>query len=99
MFRLKKKTLTNTNFLARSPIFSHMTTSMHGLATIRAFFAQEILIKEFDDYQDNHSAAWYIFIASNRCFGFWLDMISITYMGVSIFILLYFNKSQFFPGF
>jgi ATP-binding cassette subfamily C (CFTR/MRP) protein 4 len=70
-----------------------MTASMHGLSTIRAFSAQKILIKEFDDYQDNHSAAWFLFIASNRCFGFWLDMICIVFFAVAIFVLMYFNKS------
>jgi ATP-binding cassette subfamily C (CFTR/MRP) protein 4 len=79
--------------ITRSPIFSHMTASMHGLSTIRAFSAQKILIKEFDDYQDNHSAAWFLFIASNRCFGFWLDMICIVFFAVAIFVLMYFNKS------
>ncbi|RZC33451.1 multidrug resistance-associated protein, partial [Asbolus verrucosus] len=81
--------------ITRSPIFGHMTASMYGLSTIRAFSAQEILVKEFDEYQDNHSAAWFLFIASNRCFGFWLDIICIIFFTVAIFILMYFNKSVY----
>ncbi|XP_044266058.1 probable multidrug resistance-associated protein lethal(2)03659 isoform X2 [Tribolium madens] len=79
--------------ITRSPIYSHLTASMHGLSTIRAFSAQKILINEFDNFQDNHSAAWFLFIASNRCFGFWLDVICIIFFAVAIFVLMYFNKS------
>lgn len=72
-----------------------MTASMHGLSTIRAFSAEKLLIQEFDDYQDNHSSAWFLFIASNRCFGFWLDMICIVFFAVAVFVLMYFSRSKF----
>ncbi|KAJ8941680.1 hypothetical protein NQ314_010326 [Rhamnusium bicolor] len=77
---------------AKSPMFSHMTATMHGLSTIRAFSAQDMLIQEFDDFQDNHSAAWFLFIASSRCFGFWLDILCISFITIAIYTLLVFNK-------
>lgn len=55
---------------------------MNGLTTIRSFGAQPILIKEFDKIQDNHSAAFYLFISTSRAFGFWLDLFCILYIAV-----------------
>lgn len=40
---------------ARSPVFSHLSSSLQGLCTIRAFRAQERLQKAFDAHQDLHS--------------------------------------------
>lgn len=68
--------------VTRSPVFSHLNASLQGITTIRAFGAQEALIREFDNHQDLHSSAWYLFIASSRAFGFWLDLVCVVYIGV-----------------
>lgn len=82
-------------FLERSPIFSQMSTTMHGLTTIRAFKAENMLIQEFDWNQDNHSSAWFLFIASSRAFGFWLDILCIIFIAGVVFSLLTFNKDLY----
>jgi ATP-binding cassette subfamily C (CFTR/MRP) protein 4 len=75
--------------LARSPIFSHLAASLQGLSTIRAFDAQEVLQMEFDNIQDCHSSAFYMFMACSRTFAFWLDINCIIYIGLVIFSLLF----------
>lgn len=65
---------------ARSPVFAHLSATLQGLPTIRAFEASQILTNEFDRHQDLHSSAWYIFIASSRAFGFWLDVFCVIYI-------------------
>lgn len=40
---------------ARSPVFSHLSSSLQGLWTIRAFGAEERFQKDFDAHQDLHS--------------------------------------------
>lgn len=66
--------------VTRSPVFAHLSATLQGLPTIRAFEAGEILTEEFDRHQDLHSSAWYIFIASSRAFGFWLDVFCVIYI-------------------
>jgi ATP-binding cassette, subfamily C (CFTR/MRP), member 4 len=67
-------------FAARSPIYSHLAATLNGLSTIRAFGAERILVKEFDNHQDLHSGAFYLFIATSRAFGFYLDVCSVMYI-------------------
>ena len=83
------------NFSARSPVFTHMSTSLQGLATIRAFRAQESLKNSFDNYQDIHSSAWFMFLASSHTFGFLLDTICGIYIGVVTFSFLFFFTSTY----
>lgn len=66
--------------VTRSPVFGHLSATLQGLSTVRAFGAEEILTKEFDQHQDLHSSAWYIFISSSRAFGFWLDFFCVIYI-------------------
>jgi len=80
---LKLNEIKSVNFLffsARSPVFAHLSATLQGLPTIRAFGAGDILTREFDNHQDLHSSAWYIFIASSRAFGFWLDVFCVVYI-------------------
>ncbi|KAL5284865.1 ABCC4.2 family protein [Megaselia abdita] len=68
--------------ITRSPIYSHLGTSLNGLSTIRSFKAQNSLIKDFDNYQDHHSSAYYMFISTSSAFGFWLDCFCVAYLAI-----------------
>nr|CAD7430331.1 unnamed protein product [Timema monikensis] len=81
--------------VTRSPVFSHLNASIQGLTTIRAFGAQEILEKEFDNHQDLHSSAWYLFIASSRTFGFWLDIACLVYIVIVTLSFLVIGGDEF----
>merc|ERR1719347_2552562 len=74
--------------IARSPVFSQLSTSLQGLTTIRAFSAEPLLRAEFDSHQDLHSSAWFAFISATRWFGVWLDWIVVVYLGLVVYSFL-----------
>ncbi|XP_048004907.1 ATP-binding cassette sub-family C member 4-like [Leguminivora glycinivorella] len=84
--------------VTRSPVFSHLNASLQGITTIRAFGAQETLIREFDNHQDLHSSAWYLFIATSRAFGFWLDLVCVIYIAIVTLSFLVLNSVGQFSG-
>ncbi|KAL1140805.1 hypothetical protein AAG570_000733 [Ranatra chinensis] len=73
----------------------YLSTSRSGLTTIRAFQAESILKQEFDNHQDLHSTAWYLFIASSRAFGYWLDLVCLVYIGLVTLSFLFLDDGNF----
>lgn len=81
------RSIKNIEGSTRSPIFSHLNASLNGLTTIRAFRVEPQFEVKFDQYQDVHSSAWYLFIASSRWLGMTLDWISLGYIAVVTVVL------------
>ncbi|KAG5889083.1 hypothetical protein JTB14_004927 [Gonioctena quinquepunctata] len=81
--------------ITRSPIYTHLSASLQGLTTIRAFQAEEILKTEFDNYQNLNSAAFFMFLGANRTFGFWLDFICVVYIACVLVALLLVESETF----
>ncbi|XP_005190478.1 probable multidrug resistance-associated protein lethal(2)03659 [Musca domestica] len=80
--------------ITRSPIYTHLGASLNGLATIRAFEAQDILIHEFDNYQDMHSSGYYMFLTTSRAFGYWLDCCCVLYLAIITLSFLLFSPEN-----
>jgi len=64
----------------RSPVFTHLSSSLIGLTTLRAHKAETIFQGIFDSSQDIHSSAWYMFLATTRWFGILLNWICVIYV-------------------
>ncbi|RVE75296.1 hypothetical protein OJAV_G00015460 [Oryzias javanicus] len=69
----------------RSPVFSHLSSSLQGLWTIRAFGAEERFQKAFDAHQDLHSGAWFLFLTTSRWFAVRLDGICAIFITITTF--------------
>uniref|UniRef100_A0A4W5MSA9 Multidrug resistance-associated protein 4 n=1 Tax=Hucho hucho TaxID=62062 RepID=A0A4W5MSA9_9TELE len=69
----------------RSPVFSHLSSSLQGLWTIRAFRAEERFQNTFDAYQDLHSESWFLFLVTSRWFAVRLDGICAVFVTITAF--------------
>ncbi|XP_019738045.1 multidrug resistance-associated protein 4-like isoform X2 [Hippocampus comes] len=79
----------------RSPVFSHLSSSLQGLSTIRAFKVQQRFQEMFDSYQDLHSEAWFLFLTTSRWLAVRLDGICSIFITFTAFGCLYFDMD---PG-
>uniref|UniRef100_A0A674F439 Multidrug resistance-associated protein 4 n=1 Tax=Salmo trutta TaxID=8032 RepID=A0A674F439_SALTR len=73
----------------RSPVFSHLSSSLQGLWTIRAFKAQQRFQQAFDAHQDLHSEAWFLFLTTSRWFALRLDGICSIFVTITTFGCLF----------
>ncbi|CAG9840924.1 unnamed protein product [Diabrotica balteata] len=94
-FLASSRDIKRVEAVTRSPIFTHLSASLQGLTTIRAFRAEEILTKEFDHFQDAYTAAYYMFLTANRGFGFWLDLHCVMFIGMVVVSILFIQKETF----
>ncbi|TKS67158.1 Multidrug resistance-associated protein 4 [Collichthys lucidus] len=79
----------------RSPVFSHLSSSLQGLSTIRAFKVQQRFQQMFDEYQDLHSEAWFLFLTTSRWFAVRLDGICSVFVSITAFGCLYLREGMF----
>uniref|UniRef100_A0A1Y1KXE9 Multidrug resistance-associated protein lethal(2)03659 n=1 Tax=Photinus pyralis TaxID=7054 RepID=A0A1Y1KXE9_PHOPY len=68
--------------VTRSPVFEHLSSSLQGLSTVRAFQAEAILREEFDIHQDLHSGCYHLFLTTSQGFGYFLDCICAVYLAI-----------------
>ncbi|XP_055069172.2 ATP-binding cassette sub-family C member 4 isoform X1 [Misgurnus anguillicaudatus] len=78
----------------RSPVFSHLSSSLQGLCTIRAFKAEERFQQTFDAHQDLHSEAWFLFLATSRWFAIRLDVMCAVFVTITAFGCLLLKDSM-----
>ena len=67
--------------LLKSFVFTILSTSLDGLTSIKAFKKQKQFEKRFDAHQNDHSSAWFFYIATGRWLLFYMDLSSIVFIG------------------
>uniref|UniRef100_A0A4W5PGK2 Multidrug resistance-associated protein 4 n=1 Tax=Hucho hucho TaxID=62062 RepID=A0A4W5PGK2_9TELE len=82
----------------RSPVFSHLSSSLQGLWTIRAFKAQQRFQQAFDAHQDLHSEAWFLFLTTSRWFALRLDGICSIFVTITTFGCLFLRDGTVWAG-
>lgn len=65
------------------------------MPTIRASNAEDMVVKEFDILQDQHTSSWFLFLASSETFGFYLDVISTTFLALVTFQFLITRNGEY----
>ncbi|CAG2119190.1 unnamed protein product, partial [Medioppia subpectinata] len=66
--------------IARSPVYSHVNTTLCGLTSIRAFGAQHMFERQFEVHQNDNTSTFFLFICTSRALGVLMDTICILYL-------------------
>ncbi|XP_015783351.1 multidrug resistance-associated protein 4 isoform X3 [Tetranychus urticae] len=74
--------------VTKTPVFNHLSSSLYGLTTIRAFRVQERFKETFDLYQDEHTSAYFTWIASSRFFITLINTMSFIFTGLVVLTCL-----------
>ncbi|EGI62548.1 Multidrug resistance-associated protein 4 [Acromyrmex echinatior] len=84
--------------VAKSPMFSHVNSTLSGLTTIRSIGAQEMIRKQFDEHQDLHTSTYSLIIATGTVFGLALDIVSIGFIAIITYSFVVLNDENTFAG-
>ncbi|KAI9208081.1 P-loop containing nucleoside triphosphate hydrolase protein, partial [Polychytrium aggregatum] len=60
--------------VSRSPVYSFITTSLDGLALVRAYGRQSMFLNEFIKLQNDNTRLFFAYLSSGRWLGIRLDM-------------------------
>jgi ATP-binding cassette subfamily C (CFTR/MRP) protein 4 len=71
-----------------------VSTTLNGLANVRAFGAQNLFESQYYRYQNDHSATWFLFVCSVRTLGLVMDWICIGYIVTIAFVLMIFHDGM-----
>ena len=85
-----------TCFAARSPLYSHISATIQGLTTIRAYKEQAKFMDNLHFYINEHSKAWYTRLSAAQWFGIRLDMIGAVFVTLVMFCSIPLADSEYF---
>lgn len=67
--------------ITRSPVYSQLTSTIHGLKVIRSYHAENICSKEFFHHLDTNTRVMYLISVVNRWSAMRFDGISLIFIG------------------
>ncbi|KAF9110432.1 hypothetical protein BGX27_006342 [Mortierella sp. AM989] len=68
---------------SRSPIYAHISETLDGLTTVRAFRASSKFMDEHIKTQEDNGRAFFTYLAMARWLGYRLDAISALFLGIT----------------
>ncbi|CAM2724338.1 unnamed protein product [Rotaria socialis] len=73
---------------SRSPIYSYLTSTIHGLKVIRSYRAENICLSQFSSLIDDNTRANYLFMTTNRWAAIRFDWITTSFIAIAISMAL-----------
>ena len=79
---------------ARSPLFSHISTTIQGLPTIRTFGKKGVALDLFHHYQNEHSKGWYLYLITAYWLGQRVDTLGAGFLAAVAFVAIALASSE-----
>ncbi|XP_023241664.1 multidrug resistance-associated protein 4-like isoform X1 [Centruroides sculpturatus] len=78
----------------RIPVFSHLSVSLYGLTTIRAFKAESRFKSVFNKYQDKHTSTLFIYVCLIRWISVYGHIFGFINLIITVIIFIVSNNSD-----
>ncbi len=81
----------------RSPVYSYLNSTIHGLKVIRSYHAEKICLSEFFAHLDDNTRANYLFLVTNRWAAIRFDWITVLFIAAitSMALIVHITSRQF----
>ena len=66
--------------LARTPLYSYLSSTIHGLKVIRSYHAEQMCSKQFLTFLDQHTRAFYLTTITERWAALRFDVVSFVFI-------------------
>ncbi len=66
----------------RSPVYSHLTSSIHGLKVIRSYHAEQMCCNEFFRYLQDNTRVYFLTLILNRWAAYRFDWLSLFFVAL-----------------
>lgn len=74
--------------ISRSPVYSHITSTVDGLTAIRAFRLEKLFERQYYVYVQDSTAVRFLVLATGRAYSFCLDSFALVYIiAVNLFLM------------
>ena len=70
---------------ARSPVYSHISTTLQGLSVIRAFRKQGVAMQQYHQCMNGLSQGTYLYMVINTWFGIRIDLLCAIFMACVVY--------------
>lgn len=81
-------------YLARSPIYSHLSSSIQGVPMIRSYGAQQTCTRDFSHCLNEHSRVYSVMLGMNRWTAMRIDCVVAAFVGILAFSMLLMHRSR-----
>ncbi|CAF4313191.1 unnamed protein product, partial [Rotaria sp. Silwood2] len=79
--------------LGRSPIYSHLSSTIQGVPLIRSYGAQTMCTRDFSNYLDEHSRAYSVMLTMNRWVAMRIESVVAAFIGLLTFSMLFVHRN------
>ncbi|CAF0882686.1 unnamed protein product [Rotaria sp. Silwood1] len=80
--------------LGRSPIYSHISSTIQGVPLVRSYGAQTMCTRDFSYYLDEHSRAYNLMLIMNRWLAMRIESVVAAFIGLLTFSMLFVHRKS-----
>ncbi|CAF0797585.1 unnamed protein product [Rotaria sordida] len=81
--------------ITRSPVYSHLSSTIHGLKVVRAYRAEDVWSTDFIAHLDDNTRANHLIIATNRWAAIRFDWVALIFIGLVTLLAMVLRVTEY----